>query len=281
MPHLALSPKRDLSIFRKVAMGMWRVAYDPSVYGTMEIRMEAALSYIEAFRKQTGKRLTVTHLVVKAVGRLLRELPDANAILRWNRIYLRQTIGVCVLVALTGEGPGREDLSGATLYDVDRKSLASIHDELTDKLKEVRAEQDPAMQKLRELVGKIPTIFMSPAIGLLSFLLYTLNLDLRPLGIPSDPFGSVLVTNVGALGLDMDTGFAPLVPHARVPLEIVVGKIKDAAVVEDGKVVPGKVMRLHATFDHRILDGVHAASMCRMLREWLEHPEAHLADEGI
>ena len=40
MPNLDLVRKDDVSTFRKIAIGTWRNAYDPSVYGTMELRMD-------------------------------------------------------------------------------------------------------------------------------------------------------------------------------------------------------------------------------------------------
>jgi pyruvate/2-oxoglutarate dehydrogenase complex dihydrolipoamide acyltransferase (E2) component len=60
-----------------------------------------------------------------------------------------------------------------------------------------------------------------------------------------------------------------------VPIVLAMGAVLDVPVVEDGKVVPGRVMKVCATFDHRILDGAHAAIMVRTLREWMEDPFAH------
>lgn len=101
MAHLDLVPKGELSSFRKIAIGTWKTTYDPSVYGTLSVRMEKALQYVERFREKTGVRLTVTHLVVKAVAEALRRCPDANAVLRFNKIYLRKTVCVSVLVVQT------------------------------------------------------------------------------------------------------------------------------------------------------------------------------------
>jgi hypothetical protein len=44
-------------------------------------------------------------------------------------------------------------------------------------------------------------------------------------------------------------------------------------VAEDGQVVVRKIMKVNATFDHRFIDGYHAAVMSRTLRKWLENPE--------
>ena len=94
MPNLELVHKKDITPFRRLAIGTWRTAYDPSVYGTMHIHMDRATAYIEAFRQKTGVRLTVSHLVARAAAESLKKMPGANALLRFNRVYLRERIGV-------------------------------------------------------------------------------------------------------------------------------------------------------------------------------------------
>jgi pyruvate/2-oxoglutarate dehydrogenase complex dihydrolipoamide acyltransferase (E2) component len=270
VPNLDLVPKTDVSSFRKIAIGTWRDAYDPQVYGTLELRMEEALRYIEAFRAKTGKRLTISHLMAKAMGAALVECPDANAVLRWNRIYRRTTIGAFFQVVMDDGDSGKVDLSGATIYDVEKKSLVTICDEFQAKVDSVRKRTDLALEKTRKSFDGIPYLLLNVVTQVLSFLSITLNLDLRRLGIPNDPFGSVMITNIGTLGLD--SGYVPLVPYSRVPVILAVGAVKDAPVVEDGAIRVGKVMRVHATFDHRLVDGFHAAVIAKVLTRYLEHP---------
>jgi pyruvate dehydrogenase E2 component (dihydrolipoamide acetyltransferase) len=273
VPNLELVRKDDVSSFRKIAIGTWRTAYDPSVYGTIELRMDEAMRYIARFREKTGKKLTVSHMMAKAAAMVLKECPDANAILRWNRVYLRKRIGVFFQVVMTDEGEHKVDLSGATLYDVEGKSLVEIFDEFNAKVESVRARKDPALEKTRQTFLGIPYFALNGILRLISFLSYTLNLDLRRFGIPQDPFGSIMITNIGTLGLD--TAYVPLVPYSRVPILIATGAVKDVPVVEEGKIVPGKVMRVNATFDHRFIDGFHASVMSRVLKEWIEDPFEH------
>ncbi len=273
MPNLELTQKRDLSSFRKIALGTWRTAYDPSVYGSMDLRMDAAMRYIAEFRQKTGKKLTVSHLLAKTTAMVLKECPDANAILRWNRIYLRKRIGVFFQVVMTDGDDGKVDLSGATLYDVEQKSLAEIYDEFHEKVNKVRRREDPALEKTRSSFRSIPYALLRFALRAISFFSYTLNLDLRRFGVPQDPFGSIMITNVGSLGLDV--AYAPLVPYSRVPIVVAAGAVKETPVVEDGRVEVGQVMRINATFDHRLIDGFHASVMSRVLRQWMEHPYEH------
>ena len=270
MAHIELVQKKDISSFRKLAIGSWQTAYDPTVYGSMTIRMEKALKYIERFRQVHGTRLTVTHLVAKAVAESLRRCPDANAMLRFNRIYLRQSVTLSVLVVQTDQGDGKVDLTAAKIDNAETKTLKEMADEMQATIDKVRQRKDQALEKGKGTIGMIPNIFMNAFLKLLAFLMYTLNLDLSGLGMPKDAFGSATVTNVGSLGLDM--AFVPLVPYTRVPIFVAPGAVVDEPVVEDGKVVPGKVMRVSASFDHRFIDGFHASVLSKTVRELLENP---------
>src|SRR6185295_4727226 len=124
MRNLKLVRKRKLSAFRKIAIGTWRTVGDPSVYGTIELRMDQALAYLAAFNAKTGKRATVTHLVGKAAATALRATPEANAMLRFDRLYLRENVEVFFQITLTDQEPDAIDLSGLVVHDVNKKSLA-------------------------------------------------------------------------------------------------------------------------------------------------------------
>ena len=270
MAHLELTPKKDVSSFRKMAIGTWQTAYDPTVYGTMRIRMDKALVYIEKFREVHGVRLTVTHLVAKAVAEGLKRCPDANAILRFNKIYLRDKVTLSVLVVQADQGDGKVDLTAARIEDADKKSLKTLAAEMQETIDKVRNRKDLALEKGKGTIGMIPFMWMNMFLKLLGFLMYTLNLDLSRFGMPKDAFGGVTITNVGSLGLDI--AYVPLVPYTNTPIFIAPGAVLDMPVVEDGKVIPGKVMSLNASFDHRFIDGFHAGILAKTVKEMMENP---------
>lgn len=85
--------------------------------------------------------------------------------------------------------------------------------------------------------------------------------------------GSITVTNLGMFGVD---DFAAIInpPHAAI---LAVGAVRDEPVVEDGVVVPGRVMTVTLSVDHRPVDGVLAARWLAALVELLEHPVWFLA----
>jgi pyruvate/2-oxoglutarate dehydrogenase complex dihydrolipoamide acyltransferase (E2) component len=267
--HLELVPQRSVSSFRKLAIGSWRTAHDPTVYGTLTVRVDAALGFLEAFRARTGVRLELSHLVVRAVAEALRRCPDANAVLRFNRIYLRERVDVSLLVSC-GEGAAAE-LVPAKLTGVDGLSLREVAEGLQAAGARVRAGEDLALERERRVLARVPFLLLRPFSRLVSLLQHTLNLDLRGVGLPRDPFGSAAVVDVGALGVD--TAYLPLVPHAHVPIVVAVGAVREVALVQpDGRVGVGRVMNVNASFDHRFIDGYHAAVLARTVQELLEQP---------
>jgi pyruvate dehydrogenase E2 component (dihydrolipoamide acetyltransferase) len=53
---------------------------------------------------------------------------------------------------------------------------------------------------------------------------------------------------------------------------LAVGGIKATAVVKDGQLVPGNVMKVTLSCDHRAVDGATAAAFLRTLKDILEDP---------
>jgi pyruvate dehydrogenase E2 component (dihydrolipoamide acetyltransferase) len=76
------------------------------------------------------------------------------------------------------------------------------------------------------------------------------------------------ISNLGMFGVDE---FVAIInpPEAAI---LAVGAIKDAAVVEDGRVVPGKVMRMTLSVDHRVFYGATAAQFMAEVRRLIESP---------
>jgi pyruvate/2-oxoglutarate dehydrogenase complex dihydrolipoamide acyltransferase (E2) component len=263
-------PKR-LSSWRKVAIGTWKTVGDPSVYGMMDLDATKVLQFIESEKTKTGERITVTHFVGRAIAETIARHPEINSILRFGRLYPRKNVDIFFQVATDMSG---HDLSGVTIRDVHTKSIHQIAKEMSDVVTKVRKGNDISFKKMKKMMGTFPG-FLSPfLIGFSSFIMYTLNIWTSLLGVPKDPFGSALVTNIGSLSLE--TAFVPLVPYCRVPLLIALGAVKDRAEVVDGKVVVLPMIRLCVTFDHRVIDGVHASHMCRTIKRIFEHPETEL-----
>ncbi len=256
-------------IFRKVAVGTWSSVGDPSVYGILEIDMTQALKILNKKNEDGSLKITPTHLVAKAIAMSIQTRPEINAIIRFNKIYYRKSVDIFFQVNVDGSGDqkiSKANLSGTVLRSVDQLSLDEISKQLSHKSKELRSGKDPEFAQTFKLFKFIPWWAAKLVLNIFSFINYELNLNLSFLGLPKDPFGSVMVTSVGSLGIDL--AFAPLVPYSKVPLLLSVGRINDEVKVIDGKIEIRPIMKIGVTFDHRLIDGVHAAELAKSFKEY-------------
>jgi len=272
MPNIELRPFKRPSMWRRMSLANWRAPTDPQVYGRMELDMTRALAYAEEVGAAAGVKVTPTHLAARAVAYALGRHPAANALIRWNRVYERKTVDVFCQVAI----PGKNDLSGAVIRDADTKDVTEIARELKERASRVREGTDE-LSESRRLLDVIPAFMYRLILGILSFFQYTLNLDLRFMGLPKDAFGSVMVTSIGSLGIP--EGWAPLVPMSRCPMVISVGAVLDRPWVVDGRIEIRPICVVSAAFDHRVMDGVSGGRLGREVQDYLADPAAWEASE--
>lgn len=251
-----------------MASAMWGRPNDPSIYGSLDVDVTKALDLIHELREQSGKKVTMTHLVARAIAIVLAENPEVNAKVRfWGKLERRTSVDVFLTVASEG---GR-DLGGIRIDGADHKSIVEIAEAVRSSAEKVRTGNDERYQKSRSVFKTLPWWMTRPALRLSDFLTNELHLDLPEQGMPLDPFGSVLITNVGMFGID--TAFAPFVPISRVPMLILVTEVRDRPWVDHGELVVRPVLRLCATFDHRIIDGFKAGKIAARVSELLSAPE--------
>ncbi len=260
-------------VFRKIALGSWNTVGDPTVYGMLEIDMTKSLQYIYEMYEKHQVKITPAHIVGKALAMVMRERPEINGMIRFGRLYQRKDVDIFYQVNIPGGGPDgvkKANLAGVVVRKVDQLSIAEISQQLSEKSQQVRKGEDKEAGSALRTMTKVPWRLMKYVLNFTSFLTYDLNLNLTRFGIPSDPFGSAMITNVGSLGVEM--AWAPLVPYTRVPLLLTLGVIKDAPVAIDKQVQVRPVMKLGITFDHRFMDGVHAAAMSKRFQQCFDDP---------
>jgi pyruvate dehydrogenase E2 component (dihydrolipoamide acetyltransferase) len=86
--------------------------------------------------------------------------------------------------------------------------------------------------------------------------------------------GTFTITNYGALGGIYGT---PIINHPEVAI-LGTGKIKDTAVVRDGRIEIRKILFLALSFDHRVVDGAEAARFLNTVIARLEDPDLILLE---
>jgi pyruvate dehydrogenase E2 component (dihydrolipoamide acetyltransferase) len=253
--------------WRRVASAIWGQPNDPQMYGDFEVDATALVDFIEAVRRETGVRVTVTHIVGKAIAYGLSQNRDLNTRLHRGRFTSRESIDIFFVAAVAGGN----DVSGVKVKEADAKSVAEIAEELASRVDRIRSGGDAEVRG-SSLVDRLPLWLLGPTLRFVTWLTADRNADLRRLGLPRQAFGSAMVTSVGMFGVQK--AYAPLAPLYRIPILALVSEVVQKPVVVDGEIVARPILTVTATMDHRYLDGAHAARLARAVRAYLENPSA-------
>ena len=272
------SPVKHVSGFRKLSIGTWRDAYDPSVYGFLSLDARPIDAWLKHVSETHAVKLTYTHFITRVLAEFFKHDPDANAYLRFQRPHRRSHVSALVQVAIASDEHHKVDLSGVTLRELETKSIVDIAVEIRNRSLKIRDGQDPDFAKAKSALQAIPFWLMFPFIQIMGFVSYALNIKLKALGLGEDPFGTFMVTNIGSFGLEV--GLAPLVPYSRCGLVVALGKTSMKAIVtSDGRIEAAPVLNLTGTFDHRLFDGFHIAKLVKFFTAACADPKSVLGDQ--
>ena len=280
---------KRIPAWRKIALATWSAPFSPSAYGLLDLECQKALDWVARVRAASGEKVTLTHLVGKAAALAMASAPETNGFASFGRLMLRDGVDVFFQVAffdreepaaarVDREARPDANLAGAKITSTDTKSVVAIARELRERAEAIRARGNDPTVRASKTMARVPTLLRAFATRLVAFLTFDLGWNLSSIGIPFDPFGSCMVTNVGVFGIEM--AWAPLVPYARTPVCITLGAVRDAPTVVDGTVVVRKRVSLGVAFDHRVMDGYHAGVMARRFREIFDDPHAALGGDS-
>lgn len=254
--------------WRRIATGTWGWPNDPQILGRLEVDAQPILDAIDTVRDKTGAKVTVTHVVVRALAYALAEAPEINTKLAFGRFVPRDSVDVFVIVS-TGAG---SDLSGVKIVGADKKSIVEVAAKTERGAGGARAGRSE-LERAKHLMQVLPVSALHVALRFVSFLTTDLGLDLKRIGLPREPFGSAMVSSVGMFGIT--EGWTPLSPLYRVPAIMVVGQVAPAPWVIEGRVVTRPVLPITVTIDHRWVDGHTIARLAKAFRAYLADPLAY------
>jgi pyruvate dehydrogenase E2 component (dihydrolipoamide acetyltransferase) len=258
---------RRLHGWRKLAGSFWGAPNDPQFYGDLELDAGNLLAHLEQVRAHTGAHATVTHAVGRAVAHGLQEVPDLRVRLAHGREYPRESIDVFFIVA-TGGG---DELTGVKIEGADQLSAVEIATALQRRTSAIAAGTDQEFGRAKQMLTVLPPRVLRQALRLSAWLSSDLHLDLPMLGVRREAFGGAMVTSVGMWGIRQ--AYSPLAAYYRVPLLVCVGAVTPRPVAVAGRVVVRPMFTLTATFDHRYVDGYHAAQFAESVQRYCAHPD--------
>ncbi|MDH5620107.1 MAG: 2-oxo acid dehydrogenase subunit E2 [Gammaproteobacteria bacterium] len=265
--------------WRVTAATIYTTPTDSRVYGTLDIDVTEAKQFLDRKREE-GVKLTMVHLTTAVLARAIAfDAPEMNCFIRRGAIVGREHMDVMVPVQVGGDS----GVTPAIIRDAHARKVTDIADEIRAKAARSRAGSEIKAAKNKYMLNRIPWPLRRPLFLLLKWITVDMGVEIKALGLSAHSFGSFVVSDIGNFGLN--TGMTALMPAAKVPCVIVLGKIEEKPVVRNGEIVIRTILPLTGTFDHRVVDGMQIGKLARGIKrnfrkpEWLDEvPEKELEE---
>jgi pyruvate dehydrogenase E2 component (dihydrolipoamide acetyltransferase) len=267
--------------WRVTAAAIYTTPTDSRVYGTLDIDVTDAKRFLDE-KRGSGTKITMTHLATAVLARAVAfDVPEMNCFIRRGAVVGRQRIDVTVPVAIGGG----EGVAAVLVKGAHARTVTSIAEEIRAGAIDNRAGTESKVVQNKYLLNRVPWPFRRPVFRFLKWITVDMGVKIKSLGLSADSFGSFVVSDIGSFGLN--TGMTSLMPAAKIPAVIVLGKIEEKVVVRNGEMVIRTMLPLTGTFDHRIVDGLQIGKLARGIKrnfrkpEWLDEVPTKEIEKGL
>jgi pyruvate dehydrogenase E2 component (dihydrolipoamide acetyltransferase) len=96
----------------------------------------------------------------------------------------------------------------------------------------------------------------------------------RTLAVQEVSGSTFTLNNIGSFGGSLGT---PIINYPEAAI-LAIGRLQEKAIVRNGSILPGTVMPLALSFDHRLIDGALAGKFLARFQELVEHPQQIILD---
>ena len=265
--------------WRVTSAAIYTTPTDSRVYGTLDIDVTEAKKFLDR-RREEGIKLTMVHLTTAVLARAIGfDVPEMNCFIRRGAVVGRKHMDVMVPVQVGGDA----GVTPAIIRNAHARKVTDIAEDIRAKAARSRGGSEIKAAKNKYVLNRIPWPLRRPVFLLLKWITVDMGIEIKALGLSAHSFGSFVVSDIGSFGLN--TGMTALMPAAKVPCVVVLGKIEEKPVVRNGEIVIRTILPLTGTFDHRVVDGMQIGKLARSIKrnfrkpEWLDEvPEQELRD---
>ncbi|MDH3304699.1 MAG: 2-oxo acid dehydrogenase subunit E2 [Gammaproteobacteria bacterium] len=253
--------------WRVTSAAIYTTPTDSRVYGTLDIDVTRAKRFLDK-KRAAGMKITMTHLATAVLARAVAfDVPEMNCFIRRGAVVGRERLDVMVPISVGGDS----GVTAAVIKDAHARTVSSIAEEVREKAASGRSGVESKVVQNKYLLNRIPWPFRRPAFRFLKWITVDMGLEIQALGLSAHSFGSFVVSDIGSFGLN--TGMTALMPAAKIPAVIVLGKIEEKPVVRRGEIVIRTMLPFTGTFDHRIVDGMQIGKLARAIKRNFRKPE--------
>lgn len=268
---------------RQALMWWFDAPVNAHVSANIAVDFTAARAYLTRLQAD-GAPVTVHHLVVAVIARVLREFPVANARIFAGRVVRKEEVGVVMPVNLIGHSD-RSELSMSIIPRVDRMPLRELAARQRREVAEERSgtPRNPLFRALFRMTEVMPAAVVRRTLDVLDLAWRTPILSEAAWGIA--PFTTAITNPGAAFGAAEGVWFrgaAVSLPQRLTHVGTLWGisGVQPEVVPVDGRPEVRPVLPVVLVFDHRLFDGVMAGRILMRFAEILMDPAAIFGELG-
>lgn len=244
------------------------------VYYEDKVRAENLLEYLGQAKPKF--ECDVTHTAVAALNVAIGENPRMDQFVIGRRLYKRKERAITF--SMKRKALDRKAKLAVVRMPMNNdETFASLAGRMNDSISHQRSGEKTHSDKEYALFNLLPRTVLR----LFTWLFHALDyVNLLPYAFTKEDslYTSAVVANLGSLG--MQPGFHHLYEWGTSSVFMMVGAIKEEPVVENGTIVPGKVLTIRYSYDERIDDGLSTRRAILRVQEILSDPAVHLGCLG-
>jgi hypothetical protein len=234
------------------------------------------IDHLEQFVKKYKDEipgLSIMHIIIAALVRLVSQRPSLNRFVVWNKIFARKHLNFSIVVKRSLTDEGEETLI---------KPEFDLEDTLVDIAQKIRVElennqqtgQQNGSDKTSKILGILPDFLLRTVVWLF-FWLDKIGLLPKTIYRVSPWHCSIFLTNIGSIGVE--SIYHHLYEFGTCSMFVAMGKKSRENIIEkDGDILEQKSVALKFVLDERVCDGFYYASSMRQLNKILLDPSVLL-----
>lgn len=275
---------RNVDVVFSVIPYFLRTRIDAQNFFEVNLRVDNIEAFIKE-HKEDIPNLSIMHVVMAALIRLISQRPYLNRFVIWNKIFARNHMNFSIAVKRSLSDSGEETLIKPyfmptdTLQDVVRKVEQ-------ERANNQQVGQKNASDKISKLLGLLPDSLLRTVVF---SLLHMDKVGIMPKAInQASPWHcSIFLTNIGSIGVE--SIYHHLYEFGTCSMFVAMGKKSRSHTFDkDGSIVAHKSIQLKFVLDERICDGFYYASSMRQMSKYLDDPsllltppENVIIDDGV
>ena len=258
--------------YRRMMFFLYPTRNESVVYFDDYVKADKLLRFIKEANEKI--HVDITHLAVTAYGLVLSSQYRMNRFTVGRRLYQRD--GRFLSFSMKRQKLGEEaKVSVVKIKVEDDDTFESYVRRINQKIGIERSDTVTYADKELSLLLRLPRAALNVSIRLLYWLDY--HNCLPGAFIANDfMYTSSFIANLGSL--KMSAGYHHLYEWGTCSLFLMLGKIEERPMVEDGQLVARRMLHVRFSFDERIDDGLNAGQGIEALRSILEDPYRYFGD---